>query len=140
MAGDTKTPGNQESTRNEKGQWKPGVAGSRNGGRRRLSDGALTLLGDNQVPAIQALVEALAAERTFLLGSGDDARLETAPDHDARIKAANSLLDRWGGKPAQAITGEDGGPVEISNVDLTTLSDASFAALVALRESLKAAK
>jgi hypothetical protein len=112
----------------------------RNGGRRRLGDGELTLLGDAQAPAIQALIEALQAERTYVIGEGASARLETAPDHGERIRAANSLLDRWGGKPAQAITGDDGGPIEIANVDLTTLSDAQFAALVALRDSLKAGK
>lgn len=33
----------------------------------------------------------------------------------ARVQAANSLIDRGWGKPAQAITGEDGeGPVSIS--------------------------
>jgi hypothetical protein len=83
-----------------------------------MSDAELTLLGDAAPKAITALINALSADRTFLLGSGDDARLETAPDHDARIKAANSLLDRLYGKPAQAVTGEDGGRLEFGVVML----------------------
>ncbi len=62
------------------------------------------------------------------------------PDHGERIKAANALLDRRYGKPNQAITGEDGGPLQVQNVDLTTLSDAQFSALVALRDAIKAGK
>lgn len=29
----------------------------------------------------------------------------------ARVAAANAILDRWAGKPAQAVTGPDGGPI-----------------------------
>lgn len=29
----------------------------------------------------------------------------------ARVAAANAILDRWAGKPPQAITGDDGGPL-----------------------------
>jgi len=32
----------------------------------------------------------------------------------ARVSAANSLLDRGYGKPAQAVTGPDGGPVAVT--------------------------
>ena len=31
----------------------------------------------------------------------------------ARVKAAEAILDRGWGKPAQAITGEDGGPLAV---------------------------
>lgn len=38
---------------------------------------------------------------------------EDAP-HAARVSAASALLDRGWGKPAQAVTGEDGqGPVKV---------------------------
>lgn len=83
-----------------------------------MSESELTMLGDAAPLAIKALIDALEAERTFLIGTGADAKLETAPDHDARIKAANSLLDRYHGKPAQAISGEDGGPLQLGVVIL----------------------
>ena len=35
----------------------------------------------------------------------------------ARVSAANSLLDRGYGKPAQAITGKDGGPLELTLIE-----------------------
>lgn len=52
--------------------------------------------------AAKALIDAVAACDK----DGD-------PDHDMRVKAANAIFDRIHGKPAQAITGEDGGPLVI---------------------------
>lgn len=68
----------------------------------------MDLLGGSQLKSIRVLVDALEAKRTVVIGSGDAATAIEVPDHGERIKAANSLLDRWGGKPPQAITGEDG--------------------------------
>lgn len=42
----------------------------------------------------------------------------------ARVAAANSLLDRGWGKPAQALTGEDGGPLKVVVVRFS--DDSSF--------------
>lgn len=55
--------------------------------------------------AVRAWIEALEAQ---------DA--EGAPDHEVRIKAAAHLMDRGYGRPAQAITGEDGGAVKVDVV------------------------
>jgi cytosine/adenosine deaminase-related metal-dependent hydrolase len=88
-----------------------------------MSESELTMLGDAAPKAIQALIEALEAERTFLVGAGDNSRLETAPDHDARIKAANALLDRLYGKPAQTVSGDGGGPVHFSVDLIKTVAD-----------------
>jgi HEAT repeat protein len=49
----------------------------------------------------------------------DIAKSTTATD-SARVSAANSILDRGYGKPPQAVTGADGGPVEIQ---VRTLAD-----------------
>ena len=38
----------------------------------------------------------------------------TAESEPARVSACNAILDRGLGKPVQAITGEDGGPIRIS--------------------------
>ncbi len=38
---------------------------------------------------------------------------ENGESEAARVSAANALLDRGHGKPTQAITGEDSGPVRI---------------------------
>ena len=42
-----------------------------------------------------------------------DILVDAEAPHAARATAANSLLDRAWGKPAQQITGEDGGAVQI---------------------------
>ena len=52
--------------------------------------------------AVYAYIAALQAETE-----------DGLPDHEVRIKAANALLDRGYGRPAQAITGEDGGAVKV---------------------------
>lgn len=59
---------------------------------------------------VRALCRAAApaAIRTLIEIAAD----EKAPP-TARITAASALLDRAYGRPAQAITGEDGGPVSI---------------------------
>ena len=59
--------------------------------------------------AAQRLGEALDAERTIVVGSGDGATTITTPDHDVRMRAANAIFDRLHGKPAQTIAGEEGG-------------------------------
>ncbi len=71
------------------------------------------MLGDAAPRAILALVAALDAERAIVVGNGPTASVEMVPDHGERIKAANALLDRRYGKPNQAITGEDGGPLQV---------------------------
>ena len=101
-----------------------------------MSDGELTMLGDAAPKAIKALIDALGATKsTAWNGQVYDSNI---PDHDVRKSAAIALLERKYGKPPQAITGEDGGPLQFQNVDLTQLSDAQFAALVALRDAMKA--
>jgi phage FluMu protein gp41 len=52
----------------------------------------------------------------------------------AVVAAATALLDRGFGKPPQAITGPNGGPLEIRN--LSNLTDDQLAELDRLRSSL----
>lgn len=47
----------------------------------------------------------------------------------ARVAAAVALLDRGWGKPSQAITGKDGGPIE--TMELSNLSDVERAQCLA---------
>lgn len=130
VAEDTKTSNNSTKFKSDSPRWHVG-------GRRKMSDGAATMLGDAEVPAIRALIEALKANKT---ASFNGEVIESdIPDHEVRKGAARDILERKLGKPVQAITGEDG-PIEIAGMDLTQLSDAQFAALVALRDALKAGK
>lgn len=55
-----------------------------------------------------------------------------------KLDALKYLVDRVAGKPTVMVAGEDGGPIQFSNVDMETLSDAQLAALVALRSATKA--
>lgn len=61
--------------------------------------------------AAKRVIEALDADRPVVVGNGPGARMELVPDHDVRIKAANTIMDRIHGKPAQEISGPDGGPL-----------------------------
>lgn len=77
--------------------FQPGQSGNP-GGRPKESAEVKALARQHGPAAIAKLVELL---------NGDDKRLSK--------DAAIALLDRGYGKPAQAITGEDGGPVEFVN-------------------------
>jgi hypothetical protein len=66
-------------------------------------------------PAVDAIRDALEAERAIVVGSGEHAEVELVPDHPVRTRAAQEVFDRTAGKPAQAVevTGADGGAVEV---------------------------
>lgn len=68
--------------------------------------------------AAKRLIDALDAERTIVVGSGDAAHEVSLVDHEMRTKAANHIMDRIYGKPAQALTGEDGSPLRVGVVIL----------------------
>lgn len=80
--------------------FKPGKSGNP-GGRPKLGDG---------YHSIREMCRAASPDMIRVL-------IEIATDpncaESTRITAANSLLDRGYGRPAQAVTGEDGGPVHI---------------------------
>jgi hypothetical protein len=82
---------------------------------------------------IAAYVEALAATRGVIvrIGDGQDELVER-PDHAARVRAADALLDRVHGRPKQQteISGPDGGPVPVGEaIDLSRFSDEDLATL-----------
>lgn len=80
------------------GRFQPGNSG---GGRRAIPPEVREILAAATPDAARRLIEAL------------DATDGTSPDHEIRIKAANAILDRMYGRPAQAITGEEGGPLRL---------------------------
>lgn len=101
-----------ELVRTEHGQFAPGHTGNR-GGRPKMDPAVRAALEAQTMPAVQKLIEIMeGAEKTFVVGKGDNARLETAPDHDLQLRAAQALLDRSIGKPAQSIitTDDEGNP------------------------------
>lgn len=78
--------------------WKPGESGNP-GGRPRVIADVRTLAQKHTRQAIETLVKLLNARSEMV-----------------RTVAANSLLDRAVGRPAQAITGPDGGPIQLEAV------------------------
>lgn len=98
-------------------QFKPGNSGGPGRGKRLPQD-MLDLLECATPKAIQTAIAALDAERPVVVGSGDSAHCEMVPDWDLRLKASEAVLNRRWGKVAQAITGEDGGPIQIQATDL----------------------
>src|SRR5262245_28553960 len=111
-------PGN----RDELGRFPPGKSGNPSG-RPKIDPEVIEMLKCATVKAARRAIEALDAERTFVVGTGQNSRLETAPDHDMRLKAYNAIFDRLYGKPSQAVTGEDGGPVNLGLVFLPSEKD-----------------
>lgn len=63
---------------------------------------------------------ALDAERTLVVGTGPNARVEIAPDQALQLAAIRELNDRILGRPKQTteLTGAAGGPVEIAAVQV----------------------
>lgn len=90
---------NSPPERDGAGRWLPGK--SANPGGRPVGRGRL-----------QALAAAHTEEAIDTL-----ARLmREGQTDDVRLRAANAILDRGYGKPVQAISGDDGGPVAIMPV------------------------
>jgi len=82
----------------------PFQPGNKLGGRTADGERVRKLCRAKTEEAVRALVEALEAKTE-----------DGAANHEVRIKAANALLDRGYGKPAQAVTGEDGGPIKVDS-------------------------
>jgi hypothetical protein len=70
---------------------------------------------DRAEEVLAPLWDGLTAERAIVVGSGESAELQAAPDMPTRLAAARELLDRAYGRPMQAteVSGPDGGPVQI---------------------------
>lgn len=82
--------------------FKPGQTGNP-GGRPKIDSKVRKLAQEHTEKAIEALVEALEATKTVVVGKGENAHAVEAPDHASRIYAANSILDRGYGKPTQDV-------------------------------------
>jgi hypothetical protein len=96
------------------------------GRRPRVVDVIRERIEEDIEPVIAALVDALTADRGVVVGQGENATVESVPDHDARIKAARELLDRAYGRARQALehTGEAGRPIEVArSADLRKLTN-----------------
>lgn len=99
------------SERDAAGRFAPGHSGNPGG---RLRDDVRPLAREYGAEAIDKLVAIMR-----------DGEPEVA------LRAAVALLDRGWGKPAQAITGDGGGPIALSAV--RTIEEAERLALEALR-------
>lgn len=62
--------------------------------------------------------------------------LMESKDPNAAIKAANSILDRAFGRPAQAITGPDGDPLVAQVVDWSKVTDEQLRALASIAAAM----
>lgn len=72
--------------------------------------GGRTAEGERIRKACRKVTERVVQAWIDALDAVDDSG---GPDHDVRMKAANYLADRGYGKPAQAVTGEDGGAIKV---------------------------
>jgi len=88
----------QQTAKRRRGAGKPFQPGQSGnpGGRPKANDEVKELARQYTVPAIERLVYWLASENA-----------------KASVSAANALLDRAWGKPAQALTNDETGPIKL---------------------------
>jgi hypothetical protein len=93
---------------------KPFVSGDSRanpGGRPRVSEENKGMLQALTPKVIQRWAEGLDAERPVVVGNGPSARMEMVADHAERRQSGKQIWEAFYGKPAQEITGSDGGPL-----------------------------
>ncbi len=100
MPDEPSKPLDTDSERDAGGKFTKGNKGGP--GRARLPEAVRDMMVAATPKAAQALIAALDAD------SG-----EGTPDHEVRMKAANYIMDRIYGKAAQAVVGDDGGPIRV---------------------------
>lgn len=89
------------------------------------------MVEEHIIDFLKPYMEALTAEKEVVVGHGRAARVETVPDHRARMQAAESLFDRIYGKPKQSTVLEGGitvEPVEVPTDDQRQLEVAKILA------------
>jgi hypothetical protein len=100
--------------------------------RPRATEVLLQRIEEDIDMVIGPMFDALVADRGLALNvRGGGMEIGYIPDHETRLRAARDLLDRAYGRPRQAleVTGEDGGPVLTSGIDLSGLSAEELRAL-----------
>lgn len=138
MAEDTKEPAERPRNSGQFVKGDPRI--NTNGPHRRVPEEVRAGWMTMTPLANQRLNEALSAEKTIFIGRDEGATIEKIPDHNIRLAAVEIIYQRLWGRPPQAITGDDGGPVQVEGVDLSKLSEVQFQALIALRNALKEEK
>jgi hypothetical protein len=120
----------------EEAKQSVGFGGAQEGAGRprrpRATEVLLQRIEENIDFVIGPMFEALVAERGLALQvKGGGMEVGYVPDHETRLRAARDLLDRAYGRPRQAVevTGEDGGPIQTSGIDLSGLSAEELRAL-----------
>ena len=91
---------------------KPFVSGDARanpGGRPRVDEASKAMLCELRPKIIQRLAEGLDAEKAIVVGNGPSAHVEMVPDCPERRQSGKQLWEMLHGKPAQEITGADGG-------------------------------
>jgi hypothetical protein len=81
------------------------------GGRPRVSKTNTDMLHALTPKVIQRWAEGLDAERPVVVGNGPHAHMAMVPDMTERRQSGKQIWEALYGKPAQEITGNDGGPL-----------------------------
>lgn len=110
VADDTKTP-NSTGRDVATGRFSAGNPGGP-GGRRRMPEAELTMLGEAWPKAVRRLIEGLDAVKYVGMMARE------VPDWKERRETACEIRDTLYGKPSQAITDADGGPVRMGLIFL----------------------
>lgn len=91
--------------RDPHGRFGPGNPGGP--GRRGLPAELKAALEGASARAAEVFAESLEATKGIVLGRGAEASVEFVPDNDLRLRAAEAILNRLYGRPAQAVFAED---------------------------------